>query len=389
LAKIVHVSSFDRKAKGSFQHGADHKLTNGLVRNGHSVFNFSDRDVARSGPLFGHRKFGTSYANRELIKLCRNIIPDILLLGHADVIKPETIANVRDEYPNMRVVQRNVDAVFVPDNVRRITSRLDVVDATLVSTAGDALAPLARPGKLLGFFPNPVDFSIETGRNHERDDLPFDLFFACGNGRIPRNVCGREWDPDLLLSRIESSVSGLHTLTAGMRGMPHAFGARYQKALESSAIGLNLSRRNDQFLYSSDRLAHMAGNGLAVLIDRATGYDTLFAENEMAFFSSIDDLIAQVEKLTRDVPWRRHLARRGRARYHALFNEKIIARYVVDVAFGTLNESEYPWPTLFHGHGKKVNHQTSPTIFHQSSYLSRQQHPEDDVPARRDRIAAG
>lgn len=352
MAKIVHVSSFGRKPKGSFQHGADHKLTNGLIRNGHSVFNFSDRDVARAGPFFGHRKFGTGYANQELVRLCRNIRPDILLLGHADVIRPDTIAGIRDELPHMRVVQRNVDAMFVPDNVHRIISRLDVVDATLVSTAGDALAPLARPGKLLGFFPNPVDFSIETGRNHERDDLPYDLFFACGNGRIARNVCGRDWSPDALLSHIEASVPGLRTLTAGMRGMPHAFGAAYQSALESAAIGLNLSRRNDNFLYSSDRIAHMAGNGMALLVDRATGYDQLFAQNEMAFFSSVDELAGHVERLTRDTAWRRHLARCGRERYHALFNERIIARYVVEVALGTVNGSDYPWPTLFKSDGR-------------------------------------
>jgi hypothetical protein len=383
LAKIVHVSSFCRKAKGSFQHGADHKLTNGLIRNGHSVFNFSDRDVARAGPFFGHRKFGIGYANRELVNLCRNIIPDILLLGHADVIRPETIANIREKIPRIRVVQRNVDAMFVPDNVRRIMSRLEVVDATLVSTAGEALAPLARPGKLLGFFPNPVDFSIETGRNHERSDLPHDFFFACGNGRISRNVCGREWNPDDLLHEIETAIPSLRTLTAGMRGKPHAFGAIYQNALESAAVGLNLSRRNDHFLYSSDRIAHMAGNGLAVLVDRATGYDTLFAENEMAFFSSIDELVDQVGRLTSDIAWRRHLAKCGRARYHALFNERIVARYVVEVAFETLKESDYPWPTLFRSDRNDSRQYPIPaTTSRASAFQPHGQDPSGCVPAR-------
>jgi hypothetical protein len=354
LVKVIHVSSFSRRPKGSFQHGADHKLTNGLIRNGHSVYNFSDREVARAGPFFGHRKFGIRYANRELINLCRNIQPDILLLGHADVIWPETIADIRESLPHMRVVQRNVDAMFVPDNVRRIVSRLDVVDATLVSTAGAALAPLARPGKLLGFFPNPVDFSIETGKNHEKNHLPYDVFFACGNGRIPRNLCGDDWYPDELLSKFEQHIPDLRCLKAGIGGQSHVFGARYQKALESSAIGLNISRRNDDFLYTSDRLAHMMGNGLAVLIDRATGYDCLFEDDEIAFFSSIDDLLWQLDRLVRDTGWRRALARRGRDRYHSLFNERIIARYVVEVALGTINESVYAWPTLYHGPAEDV-----------------------------------
>ena len=54
MARIVHASNFGRKAKGAFQHGVEHKITNGLIRNGHAVSNFSDRDVARAGTLLGH-----------------------------------------------------------------------------------------------------------------------------------------------------------------------------------------------------------------------------------------------------------------------------------------------------------------------------------------------
>ena len=58
MVKIVHASNFSRKAKGAFQHSVEHKITNGLIRNGHAVSTFSDRDVARSGTLLGHRAFG-------------------------------------------------------------------------------------------------------------------------------------------------------------------------------------------------------------------------------------------------------------------------------------------------------------------------------------------
>ena len=40
------------------------------------------------------------------------------------------------------------------------------------------------------------------------------------------------------------------------------------------------------------------------------------------------------------------LAEAGRARYLALFNETIVAGYVVDVAFGTHDPAKYEWPTL-------------------------------------------
>jgi len=346
MARILSVTNFVRKPGTAFLHTTGIKISNGLIRNGHFVANFSDRDMARIHSLFGHRKFGVGAANRELRSLCRDMAPDLLLLGHADVIWPETIAQIRAELPALRVLQWNVDAMFTPDNVARLSANLDVVDATLVTTAGEDLKPLVRPGKFLGFLPNPVDPSVETGCNYRQDKLPYDLFFPCGNDKIPRYVCGQDWRMTELVREIERGAPGLRMLTPGVAGQPKLAGAAYQRALESAAIGLNISRRNDHFLYSSDRLAHMIGNGMAVLIDRATGYDRLFDDDELAFFSTVDELVEKIRWLIADPSARRRLAESGRRRYHALFNERAVARYMVDAAFGTFRAEDYPWPAL-------------------------------------------
>ncbi len=344
--KILHVANFGRKASGAFHHSVEHKISNGLIRNGHHVISVSDRDLARAGSLFGHRKFGVGAANKEFAKLCLNMEPDLLLLGHADVIQPETIAALRQTLGAMRVLQWNVDAMFGRGNAERIAAKLAVVDATLVSSAGEALLPLARPGKRLGFLPNPVDFSVESAGNHEITDLPYDLFFACGDETHRRFTCGRDWLPNDLLNRLEKAIPSLRSRLPGMRGQPVLVGAHYQRALESAAIGLNLSQRNDVYLYSSDRLAHLCGNGLATLIDRATGYGDIFSDEEFAFFSTIDEMIEKIARMKADVSYRRKLASAGRARYHALFNEQAIARYIVDAAFDRVRQADYAWPTL-------------------------------------------
>jgi len=347
MAKILHVGGFSLKPKGgSFLHSVAWKISNGFTRNGHAVANFSDRDMARAGSLLGHRKFGIGAANKALHAYCREARPDLLVLSHADVIRPETIADIRAALPGLRVVQWNVDPVFEPDNVRRIAAKLDVVDATLVSTAGKALLPLWRPGKLLGFFPNPVDFSIERARTHEKRELPFDLFCAVGGEHSPRFLGGAWWTPAQLIAKLEAEIPAIRLKLAAMRGLPVLIGARLEEAFETTAAGLNFSRRNDYYLYSSDRIAHMAGNGLAVLVDRATSYGELFSEDEFAFFSTFDELVEQVKRLIADPAYRQMIGRNGRARYHQLFNEQIIARYVLEVAFGTIKESDYPWPTL-------------------------------------------
>jgi hypothetical protein len=349
---IVHVSNFSFRAKGAFQHSVERKLSNGLIRNGHQVFNYSDRDVAMAGSLMGpHKVGGRRYANEALRGLCRDVRAEVLILGQTDLIRPETVADIRADLPSLRVLQWSVDALFERGNMERLERNLAVVDASLVSTAGAALAPLARPGRRLGFLPNPVDFSIERGQNHLRADLPYDLFYACGDPADLREVGGRAWNMDDFMRALLAALPGLRLRLAGLMGHKFVNGAPYQAALESAAIGLNISRRSDQRLYSSDRISHLAGNGLVVMIERTTGYDALFSDDEMVFFSSFDDIVAAIDRLTRDPGRRMAIAAAGRARYHELFNEQRVAAYLLEVALDRLDPAAYPWPTLYAGAG--------------------------------------
>lgn len=345
--RILHVGNFGSRAKGAFLHSVAPKLSRGLVRAGHAVVDFADRDAARAGNLLGARKLGYGAANRALTVLAHDMRPDLLLLGHADVIRADTVASLRRAMPAMRVLQWNVDPLFEADNVARIRGKTAVVDATLVSTAGAALRCVGRPGMVLGFLPNPVDFSIESGRADLEAQLPFDLFFACGHPSRPRRVlCGQDWDMDDFMRALRPFVPGLRTRLAGIEGNPPVAGAPYQQALAQCAAGLNASRRNDALLYSSDRLAHMIGNGQAVLVDRATGYESLFGEGELAFFSDLDGIAAHLRRMIAEPAWRQAMGSAGRARYHALFNETLVARYVVEAAFGAVQPGNYAWPTL-------------------------------------------
>ncbi len=345
--RILHVGNFGSRAKGAFLHSVAPKLSRGLIRAGHAVVDFADRDAARAGNILGARKLGVAAANRALARLAHDMRPDLLLLGHADTIAGPTIAALRAAMPGMRVLQWNVDPLFEPDNIARLRSKLDVVDATLVSTAGEALAPLRRSGMRLGFLPNPVDFSIESATAHLSAALPYDLFYACGHpSSPPRHIFGRTWNMDQFFAELRARVPGLRACVAGIEGQPNVAGAAYQHALAQSAVGLNISRRQDLPLYSSDRLAHLVGNGLAVLMDRGSGYNTLFDETQMLFFSSMDELVARLRRAIAEPAWRQAVAASGRARYHALFNEEVVARYVADVAFDTHDASRYEWPTL-------------------------------------------
>ena len=342
--RVLHAGNFGTRGKGAALNSIAPKLSRGLVRAGHAVVDFDDRDAVRA---WGGRALGIVGANRALARLAHAVQPHLLLLGHADTLRPDTLAALRRSMPAMRVLQWNVDPLFEPGNLARLRAKLPHVDATLVSTAGDALAPLRRDGMRLGFFPNPVDFSVETGAAHSDPAPPFDLFYACGHPARPkRHLCGRDWDMDDFLQALRRAVPGLTTCLAGVGGAPHLAGAAYQATLGQCAAGLNASRRNDFLLYSSDRLAQMVGSGQLALVERGTGYPTLFSNAEMGFFSSFEELVALLRRVRAEPAWRMAVAAAGRARYHALFNETRVAGYVLDVAFDRHDPEKYEWPTL-------------------------------------------
>ena len=116
--------------------------------------------------------------------------------------------------------------------------------------------------------------------------------------------------------------------------------------LGSTALGLNISARADNYLYSSDRLPQLVGNGVLALIERSTGYGDLFQEDEMGFFSTFDELVEKIEMFCANPDHRMAVAAAGREKYHRLFNEIRVAKYLFDVAFDRCDPVDYEWPTL-------------------------------------------
>lgn len=353
--RILHAASFGYRAKGVFLHGVATKLSNGWTRNGHYVVNFSARDIAR-WQGFGARWLGARLVRKTFQEACDSFRPDVLVVGHADVLAPETLAEVRGRLPDLKVLQWNVDWLLPPgyrhiedsgeNNVRRLLDRAPHVDATFISTAGPALEHFARSvAHPVGFLPNPVDPSVETARVFEKPSTDFDLLMVSGSRDPRRFVCGELTDLAKFATGLQGELPDLRLNAAGLNGAPPVFGPAYQAALENAAIGWNVSRHNDVYLYSSDRLAHMAGNGQAVLIERSTGYSDLFGDDEFAFYRTKQEIVQLIERLARDDAARRAMARKGRQRYFALFDHVRVTKYMLDVVLGEHDSRTYEWPT--------------------------------------------
>jgi hypothetical protein len=341
---VVHVSGFPTGIRPAPHHSVEQKLSNGLIRLGHLVLNFSDKDVARGKALFGSRKFGRPAANRALLEFCQHHRPDVLLLGHADVIAPDTVRAIREALPRIRIGQWNVDPLFEPDNIARIRAKLDVVDASFITTAGAPLDALRAGGWRMSFMPNPADASIERGRADLAADLPYDLFYACGNPMRPlREICGKAWDMNSFFTMLAGRLPQLRAKLAGVHGLKLIRSAAYQAALEQSAIGLNISRRADHPLYSSDRIAQLAANGCLVAIERSVGYGAYFGDDAMLFFSDIDELVERLATLIADPQKRMRMAALGRQIYLEKFNERKVAAHLLSVLFEETAPEAMTW----------------------------------------------
>ena len=77
---------------------------------------------------------GAKVLNDKLKKTCYNYKPDIIVMGHADLITPETLGELRDDYPNLRIGQWFLDPLNKkgPDferNKQRILDKSNLVEA--------------------------------------------------------------------------------------------------------------------------------------------------------------------------------------------------------------------------------------------------------------------
>lgn len=345
--RIVHSTNFGFKPVRDYLHNTGKMLSNGFTLAGHDVINFSDRDMARWLNHFRISKLGIAPVNKMLFEVCKNTKPDVLVLGHADVIKPSTIVDIRKILPDIKVIQWNVDLIvdephcwftnpnYSGDNERRIVSKMDVVDATFITLADKSCLKRISSEKHPAYFmPNPMDISITRERNFEKSNLPFDVMLTANDANSTRHHCGRWQKMGDLYDEITKKIADVKIANYGFKGGRRVLGPDYQDSFANCAMGLSINVVNDVYLYSSNRMSHMIGNGLATFVDRSTGYGDIFSEDELVFYSTEDELISKIAELKKDEAKRRSIAEKGYKRYYELFGNSKVAQYMLDVTYG-------------------------------------------------------
>lgn len=317
------------------------RLLHGFVRNGHAVQVFNDRDVARLSTVFRSRKFGAARMNKRLLETCENYRPDMVLLGHCEMVWNATIERIRARLPGTKIIYRNVDPLHDEPNRRRIERRAGVVDGIFLTTAGEESRRFARGRTFVAFMPNPVDPAIDTGSSFAASDQDHDLFF--GIGSVYEN------DPRLAIAtRLRQALPAFAFDFRGMFGRPSVRGAAYLDLLANARMGLSFSRVNDRYLYASDRMAQYMGNGLLTFVDRRTGFDEIFGEDEVAFYDGFEELVEKLTYYRNNDDKRKRVARSGWEKSQSIFNCRHVARYLVEQSLQDALSPGYSWPTQRH-----------------------------------------
>ncbi len=348
--RIVHCTNFNYlKRTGGFMNMAAIKLSNGLIRNGNYVLDFSDRDLSKIFSVFGKLKqFGNKAFNKLFYQYCVDANPDALVIAHIDLVAPRTLEALKKALPNMKILEWNVDCInpeFVPKNIEHIKSRMDLVDYTLITTADKKLLRQFDTQKnKVGFMPNPVDASIENGRAFEIENPEWDFVFPASPKSV-RDFGGKMMKTSDIVAQMSKNMDMNKVLFSRVIG-GSLIGDEYNRVMGNAAMGLCLNRSNHDYLYSSDRMAHLMGNGSLAIIDARTGFGDIFSEDEMAFYHNEEDLYKKIDYFRRNPQERMRVAKNGWKKYHELFNERVVAKYITDLLFDEFDAKNYPWPTI-------------------------------------------
>ena len=331
--KIIHITNFNERHNGRLFYNTGKRINNGLVRLGHSVLEFSDRDI-----LSNHRKLndfnGSKYLNKKLLTVIGNYIPDLIILGHADLINIETLRIIKSFYPQIKISQWFLDRMDSSwkYNKKRFLNKIDIMDASFCTTDPDVLKFPKK--KAIYYIPNPVDESFEKLNNYKNKNLKNDVFFAMSHG-VHRGVLkkGKFDKRENFLKRLTDKLPNIKFDIYGIEGNQPIWADNFISVLSRSKIALNLSQGQGSKYYTSDRFAQLIGNGLLVLIDKKTRYRDFFNKDEIVTYSDINDLSKKITKYSNDDALRQKIAKKGKDKYFKFFNSTIIAEFIINKTF--------------------------------------------------------
>ncbi len=342
--KILHITNFNERHNGRLFYNTGKRINNGFIRLGHSVLEFSDRDIVSYYRSLTDLK-GQKKLNRKLIEVISNYVPDLIVLGHADLIKIETLEYIKKNYPNIKICQWFLDRMDDQwsHNKKRFLDKINLTDANFCTSDPKSIGLDKKFN--IKYIPNPVDESFEVLRNYQNKYFNNDVFFAMSHGVHRGELKKGKFDArENFISKLLKKTPNIRFDIYGMNNIQPIWADDYLSAISQSKIGLNISQGKPSKYYSSDRISQLIGNGLLVMIDEKTKFGNFFSKDEIILYKNISDLSEKIIKYNHDNKSRNKIAKKGREKYFKYFNSTIISEFIINKTF-KINK-KYFWENI-------------------------------------------
>jgi len=344
ILKLIHVTNFNERFNGRLHYNTGRRLNNGFIRLGHNVMTISDRDIIHSNKnlldVNGKKKL-----QKYLLDSLKNFKADAIILGHADSVTNETLAEIKDKNKNLKICQWFLDPIGKegPDhfkNTSRIFDKEKFIDTSFLTTDPSVLSKKLNKSF---YIPNPSDKSFEVLKAYEKKNEN-DLFFAMSHG-VHRGQLksGKSDDRESFINRLIKKNKDIIFDIYGMNKAQPVWGDDFLRKISKSSMGLNLSRGVPVKYYSSDRLAQLMGNGLLTFIDKKTFLGDFLNNNQAIFYDNIEDLSYKINKFKKDYKDRRRIAKNGRDIYLKKFNSTLVADFILSKTFDYKSKNKFIW----------------------------------------------
>ena len=339
--KILHITNLNERHNGRLFYNTGRRINNGFIKLNHKVLTLSDRDLISNyrsiNDLSGSKKL-----NKTFLETVNNFLPDLIVLGHADSIKKESLEQIKKNFPNIKISQwflDKMDGVW-KNNKKRFLDKIRLMDVSFCTTDPKILN-INKRHKVF-YIPNPVDISLDDMNVYENKNPEYDLFFAMSHG-VHRGVLkkGKFDKRETFVNQLIKENQNVKFNIFGMKNIQPVWGDDFKKNLYNSKIALNLSQGKPIKYYSSDRIAQLMGNGIATFIDKRTQLNSFFSDDEAIFYNSKRDLNNKIKKLLKNNKLRNKIAKKGKIKYHTKYNSTIVADFIVSKTFNF--QKKFSW----------------------------------------------
>jgi len=341
--KILHITNFNERFNGRLHYNTSKRINNGLIKLGHNVYQLSDRDIISSNRTI-FKPSPKKLLNEKIIEIFNNFNPDLIILGHADSVKLETLRSLKIRNNNLKISQWFLDPLSRkgPDyhnNKKRILDKIEIIDSTFLTSDPKSLDFKIKNSY---FIPNPADKSFEILNNSKKNPKN-DVFFAMSHGVHRGNLKSGKYDDREKILKKLLRVKDIKFDFYGINNVQPVWGDNFLKKISLSKIGLNLSRGKPLKYYSSDRITQYMANGLMTLIHEDTKYSDFFNKNEIVTYKNLKDLVNKIKYYVKNDKRRKFIANNGKKKYLKEFNSEKVSKFIILKTFNIKSKEKFIW----------------------------------------------